>query len=228
MGYQYFQGYFFCRPQMAEHREVPAHKLNYLRILQMANRPEMDREALSEVMKRETSLTYRLLRCLNSPTFTLRTSVGSIPQALTLLGDHGIRKWVSLVCVAAMGEDKPDELVMVPLIRARLCELLASITSLVDEAGNLFFMGLLSVMDVIIDMPLSAVLADIPVQEEIKQALLGKGGRFRDVLEIAINYETGTWDQLVRAARRARVNEELIPDLFNQSLDWAKQIVSIT
>jgi c-di-GMP-related signal transduction protein len=227
MGYQFFQGYFFCRPQMAERREIPARKLNYLRILQMANKPALDREELSEAIKRETSLTYRLLRYLNSPTFALRANVDSIPKALNLLGDDGIRRWVSLVSVAAMGEDKPNELIMVPLLRARFCELLAPVTGLIHKAGNLFFMGLLSVMDAIMDMPLSTVLADIPVQDEIKGALLGQAGQLRDVLEIAINYETGTWEQLVEVTKRARVDEELVPDLFDQSLDWAKGVMNI-
>jgi c-di-GMP-related signal transduction protein len=227
MGYQYFQGYFFCRPQMAERREVPACKLNYLRILQMANEPELDREALAEVIKRETSLTYRLLRYLNSPTFGLRANVDSIPQALTILGDDGARKWLALVAIVAMGDDKPNELLMVPLIRARFWELLAPITGLLQIAGNLFFMGLLSVMDVTMDMPLSEVLVDMPIQDEIKGALLGRGGQLRDVLEIAINYEAGRWDQLLNVTKRARVNEDVVPDLFEQSRDWAKQVASM-
>lgn len=227
MGYQYFQGYFFCRPEMAERREIPAIQLNYMRILQVANRRELEINQLAYAIKQEPSLVYRLLRYLNSPVFPLRANVSSIPHALTLLGEKGIRKWISLVCLAAMAKDKPAELVMVPLVRARLCELLAGISNLRARADDLFLMGLLSAMDAILDRPMSVVLEGIQVQEEIKEALLGQAGPCRDVYEIVSNYETGTWAPLLEAAGRLRVNENLLPELFLQSLDWANQVVSV-
>jgi c-di-GMP-related signal transduction protein len=227
MGYGFFQGYFFCRPQMAERRSIPAHKLNYMRALEIANQPEIDIQELAEAIKQEASLIYRLLRYLNSPIFALRTSIDSIAHALTLLGERAIRKWVSLVSLSAMGEDKPAELVMVPLVRARFCELIAAITSLRARADELFLMGLLSGMDAILDTPMSALLSEIPVPDEIKDALLGKVGHFRDVYEIVSNYETGTWEPLLQAVGRVRVKEELVPELFLKSLDWANQVWSL-
>lgn len=227
MGYQYFQGYFFCRPEIAQRREIPAIKLNYLRILQIANRPEIEMDRLAYAIKQEPSLVYRLLRYLNSPVFPLRANVSSIPHALTLLGEKGIRKWISLVCLAAMAKDKPAELLMVPLVRARLCELLAGITSQRARAGDLFLMGLLSAMDAILDTPLNVVLAGIQIQEEIKEALLGHAGPFHDVYEIVLNYETGTWVPVLAATGRLRVNENLLPELFLQSLDWANEVISV-
>ncbi len=225
LGYQYFQGYFFCRPQMAEGRAIPANKLNYLRVLQIANRPDIDIEELAAAIKQEASLIYRLLRYLNSPVFAFRSNVASIPHAITLLGGDGIRRWISLVSLAAMSEDKPRELVMVPLVRARFCELIAASTNLRAKSGELFLMGLLSAIDAILDTPMSAVLEGIPVPVEIKEALLGQPGNFRDIYEIVSNYETGTWEPLLQALGRARVKEESIPELFLNSLDWANQVI---
>jgi c-di-GMP-related signal transduction protein len=227
MGYQYFQGYFFCRPEMSKRRDIPAYKLNYLRVLQIANQPELDVGKLTDAIRREASLAYRLLRYLNSPAFALRANVGSISHALTLLGERGIRRWISLVSIAAMGEDKSPELVMTLLVRARFCELLAEHAGLQKRTSDLFLMGLLSGMDAILDMPMSEVLADIPVQDEIKEALLGDAGGFRDVLEIAMSYEAGTWKQLIESAKQARVHEEVVPELFLQSLAWANQVLGV-
>jgi c-di-GMP-related signal transduction protein len=226
MGYRYFQGYFFCRPEMHEGRTIPPHKLNYLRILQIANRPDVDIDELAGAIKQEASLVYRLLRYLNSPIFAFRTKVVSIAHAITLIGERGVRKWISMVSLAAMSEGKPRELVVVPLIRARFCELIAAISRLKARADELFLMGLLSTIDAILDTPMSAVLADIPVLNEIKEALLGQRGEFRDIYEIASNYETGTWEPLHKAVERARVKEELVPELFMKSLDWANQLIS--
>jgi c-di-GMP-related signal transduction protein len=226
MGYRYFQGYFFCRPEMEQGRSIPANKLNYLRILQMANRPDADIDELAGAIKQEASLVYRLLRYLNSPIFAFRTQVVSIAHAITLIGERGIRKWISMVSLAAMSEGKPRELVVVPLIRARFCELIAAISRLKARADELFLMGLLSTIDAILDRPMSTVLADMPVPDEIKEALLGQGGEFRDIYEIAANYETGTWEPLHKAVERARVKEDLVPELFMKSLDWANQLIS--
>ncbi len=224
LGYVYFQGYFFCRPQMVERRDVPAHKMNYVRILQEVNRTELDLKEIGQVIKREASLAYRLLRYLNSPAFALRTEVHSIPHALSLLGESGVRKWVSLVTVAAMGEDKPGELVMLPLVRARFCELLAPLAGMRQHENDLFLMGLLSAMDAILDMPLAKVLAEVPVKSEIKESLLGRPGRFRSVYEIVMNYEAGMWEEVSRFAAQLKINEEKVPDLYMSALDWGKEI----
>ncbi len=226
LGYAYFQGYFFCRPQMVERRDVPRQKMNCLLILQAVNRPELDLKEIGLVVKREASLAYRLLRYLNSPAFALRTEVHSIPHALSLLGESGIRKWVSLVTVAAMGEDKPGELVMLPLVRARFCELLAPLAGMRKDENDLFLMGLLSAMDAILDLPLSKVLAEVPVRSEIKDALLGKATPFRSVYEIVVNYEAGLWDEVSRSAAKLKINEEKVPDLYMLALKWGKEIVA--
>jgi EAL and modified HD-GYP domain-containing signal transduction protein len=226
MGYRYFQGHFFCQPQMAERRSIPAQKFNYLRILQIANQPDIDIEELAAAIKLEASLIYRLLRFLNSPVFGLRTNVGSISHALSLLGENGIRKWISLTSLAVMGEDKSTELVTVPLVRARFCELIAAITSLRARSHELFLMGLLSGMDAILDTPMSTLLDGMPVSDDIREALLDKGGQFRDVYEIVSNYETGAWAPMLEAVGRSRVSEEVVPELFLKSLDWANQVMS--
>ncbi len=228
LGYAYFQGYFFCRPQMVERRDVPRYKLNFVQILNVVNRPELDLHEVAELVKREASLTFRLLRYLNSPAFALRMEVRSIPHALSLLGESGVRKWVSLVAVAAMGEDKPGELVMLPLVRARLCELLAPLAGMRKFENDLFLMGLLSAMDAILDMPLSKVLADVPVKSEIKQALLGGESPFRVIYELVMNYETGVWEEVSRAASKLKIDEERVPDLYMKALEWGKEIVAGT
>ena len=227
LGYQYFQGYFFCRPQVAQRRTIPTQKLQYMRVMQIVNQPDVDLQRLAAAIKQDASLTYRLLRYMNSPLFALRTTVTSVQHALTLLGEFAIRKWISLVSVSAMSEDKPAELVILPLIRARFCELIALATVLRYKSEELFLMGLLSAMDAILDIPMNALLSEIPVCDEIKFALMGGAGKFRDVYEIVSNYETGTWEPLLEAVKRVHMNEEAIPELFLKSLDWANQVFSL-
>jgi c-di-GMP-related signal transduction protein len=224
MGYEYFQGCFFCRPQMVSRKSVPANRAMYLRLLQAANRPQLDRTEIAGLMKQDASLNYRLLRYLNSPAFPLLNEVHSIPHALSLLGERATRRWVSLVCVAEMGEGKSEELVKMPLLRARFCELLGEAAGMTGETNDLFLLGLLSMMDILLEMPMAEVLADLPVNEELKKALLGRSGRYARVLEAALIYETGTWNQLTESALALGVHENAIPELHLRAVEWAGQV----
>jgi len=225
-GYVYFQGYFFSRPEMLTHHDVPAHKLTYLRILQAANQKHIDMGQVAERIKSEASLSYRLLRYLNSPAFFLASEVRSIPHCLALLGERGTRKWVSLVAVACMTDGKPEELVTVPLIRARFCELLAPAAGLGDSADDLFLLGLLSAIDAVLDMKMDDVLKEIKIRQEISDALLGKENRFREILEIVFCYEKGQWQEIDRAAKRWHIHPDKVPELFMQSLEWMRGLTS--
>ena len=225
-GYTLFQGYFFSRPEMLSRRSIPAYKLSYLRVLQAANQARVDLQDIGEKIKAEASLSYRLLRYLNSAAFPLLTEIHSIPHALTLLGERGVRRWVSLVAVACMGNDKPAELTTLPLVRARFCELLAQPARLEDSANDLFLLGLLSAMDGILDMHMTDILKEIAVDEEIRDALLGQHNVLRDVFDIVVYYERGAWEDVSAAAARRDIAEDRIPDLYLQATDWAKAILA--
>jgi len=226
MGYELFQGYFFCRPEMVTRRGVPANKLVYLQLLRAATRQQIELTEIGDLIKQEVSLSYRLLRYLNSPLFGFVGEIHSIPHALRLLGERAIQKWISLVSVAAMADDKPGELVRMPLVRARFCELLAEAGNMELVAGDLFLLGLLSLLDAMLDIPIAQVLAGLPVDEEIRNALNGQPSRFRALFEVALDYETGTWEQLEESARAAGLDEAIIPEIYSSALAWADGILS--
>jgi EAL and modified HD-GYP domain-containing signal transduction protein len=213
-----FPGIFFQPAGNAHAPDIPSNKLNYLRVLQAVNQKEMNLHAVSDCIKSEASLGYRLLRYLNSPAFPLIAEVHSIPHALSLLGERGVRRWVSLVAIACMGDNKPEELIMLPLIRAHFCESLAPLAGLRSSANDLFLLGLLSAVDAILDMKMQDVVHEIAIGDEIRGALLGEQNKLRDIFDLALKYEMGCWDALAADARRLRIPENAIPELYvNQS-----------
>jgi c-di-GMP-related signal transduction protein len=228
IGYDFFQGYFFCRPQIVERRSVPANKSVYLQLLAAANEPLFSLYKISQLFRRDVSLSYRLLRYLNSPVFGFQAEIRSIPHALTLLGEHPLRKWISLVSVACLGDEVADSLLRLPLLRARFCELIAQRMEMRQETNELFLLGLLSVMDVLLNMRMPDVLAEIPVNVEIRRALLGEESRYRPIFEVVLDYESGTWDQLIHSARHVGLHEEFLPDLYLQSVRWVSQVLDDT
>src|SRR5579863_9627109 len=221
MGYSLFQGYFFCRPQMMQHRALPSFKLAYLQLLQAATAPEFDIRELASKIKHEATLTFRLLRYLNSAFFGLRSEIHSVPHALSLLGERELRKWIAVVSVGVLASGKPDELMTVPLVRGRFCELMAPLAGMQGHANDLFLMGLLSVMDAILDQPLDFVLAQIPVRSEIKEALLARTGLSWRLLEIATAHERAEWEKASVLVSETGMNEEKVSSLYISAVDWS-------
>jgi EAL and modified HD-GYP domain-containing signal transduction protein len=226
IGYDYFQGYFFCRPQVVNRRSMPANKMVYLELLQAANAPVFDLQKISLIFRRDVSLSYRLLRYLNSAAFAFHAEIHSIPHALTLLGERAMRKWISLVSVAGLGDEVADGLLRLPLLRAMFCELIGEKIGMHRETNELFLLGLLSVMDALLNMRMVDVLVQIPIDEEIKKALLGKPSRYRPVFEVVLDYESGTWEQLAHSARHIGLHEDYLPDLYLRSVRWVSEVLA--
>jgi c-di-GMP-related signal transduction protein len=221
MGYSLFQVYFFCRPGMMRHRGLPSFKLAYVELLRAATAPEFDIQKLASKIKHEASLTFRLLRHLNSAAFGLCSEVRSVPHALSLLGERELRKWIAVVSVGVMADGKPDELMTVPLVRGRFCELLAPLAGMAKHANDLFLMGLLSVMDAVLDQPLDSIVADLPVRQEIKEALVAQKGLYWKLLDLATAYERAEWEKVNLLASQLAIGEDQASARYVSAVDWS-------
>lgn len=224
-GYSLFQGYFFCRPDVVQGRDIPGNKMNYLRILQEINAPDISFDNLEAVIKHDVSLSYKLLRFLNSTFFAFSAQVESIRHALVLLGVREIKKWVNLVALCNMAVDKPRELVVFALVRARFCESLAGLIGEPGRSADCFLMGLFSLIDGLVDRPLEAVLEGVPLQDDIKHALLGRPNRFNSVFNLVQAYEQGEWPVIESAAGELGFDAQELPRLFLESVQWANVTV---
>ena len=151
----------------------------------------------------------------------MKAKVNSIKHALTLLGILEVRKWASLISLKSMGEDKPDELVVVSIIRARFGELIAQTVGMQKQAPDLFLLGMFSMIDAFLDRPLVDVLAELPINEEIKAALLGADNRFRDIFELILGYEKADWIKFSEYALKLKLDERLVPELYHKALKSA-------
>ena len=183
-GFLYFQGYFFRKPEIMTAHEIPANRINYLRMLQAVSRAELDLREVENVLKSEASLCYRLLRYMNSAVFGFGSEIHSVRHALSLIGEREIRRWVRLVAAVGAGQQKSSELVLCALTRARFCELLAPQVQHGDS--DLFFLGLLSLMDVILEMPMASVLEKVSVDHETKAVPLGSINHLRPLYQLML------------------------------------------
>jgi EAL and modified HD-GYP domain-containing signal transduction protein len=229
-GYNFFQGYFFARPALVRGKQIPAYKLTCARLLSETQHAEIDFKRLTALIREDVSLTYKLLRYVNSALFGCYTEIRSIGQALAILGEAKIHHWAALAALPAMAQDKPGELITHSLVRARFCERISQTAGLPDcKLG--FLMGLLSLLDGLIDLPLTEALDQVSVAPDIRGALLGTAGKsnvLAQVYELACAYEAGDWDGTVALASKLRIQLPVIGQAYAESTLWAHQALHAT
>lgn len=221
-GFVYFQGYFLRRPETLSTHDLPANQWNYLRMLQEVSRPELDLAGLEKLIKAEASICYRLLRYLNSAAFAFRKEIHSVKHALSLLGEHDVRRWVRLVAAVGAGRNKTSDLVLSALVRGRFGELLSP--RVPHGESDLFLMGLLSLIDAMLEMPMESVLEKIPLDQETKSVLLGRASVLRPVYQLMLAQECGEWQAAASLSEGLQLDLEEVAGLYWQAQHWAREI----
>ncbi len=226
-GYGLFQGYFFSKPVIVSSRDIPTIKLNYVQVVEEVNRKELNFYDLERVIKQDTSLCYTLLNYINSAYFGLRERITSIRHALVLLGESEVRKWASLVLLTFIGEDKPPEVLVASLVRAKLCEGLARHVGLHGSESELFLVGMFSMLDVLMGRPLQEILGRMRLTDDVNNALLHRKSRYRGAFDLVISYQTVDWEGFSRHAKKLRLDEAKVPQVYLEAVAWADQIASL-
>ena len=189
LGFTYFQGDFFAKPRLIRHRGVGTGGISSLRALGELSAADASFDDLERIISSDVGLSLKLLRYVNSAFFALPRNIGSVREALTLLGTRTVRRWATVMAMSAI-PDAPHELVSIALHRARMCEMLAG-SALPEERETLFTIGLFSVADALLDAPMEEVLESLPFSDEIRAALLRREGPKGDLLTAVLAYERG-------------------------------------
>jgi len=218
----YFQGYFFRKPEMVSTHEMPANRINYLRMLQAVSSPDLDMAGLEHLIRGEASICYRLLRYLNSSMFGFRNEIHSVKHALAILGEREMRRWVRLVAAVGAGQDSSSDLLLSSLVRARFAELLTP--KVPHGESDLFLMGLLSLIDAMLEMPMEKVLEMIPLDKETKAVLLGQASILRPVHQLMLAHESGEWEAAAGIAESMQLNKEETASMYLEAQQWARDI----
>jgi c-di-GMP phosphodiesterase len=220
-GCSLFQGYYFCRPQTVSVKAMSANQLTQMQLVAALMQDNVSLVTIEELLKRDTTLSYRVLRTVNSAAFGLRREIGSIREALLLLGLDQIRKWASLWTLAALNRG-PSELVTMTIVRARTCEAVGNALGRNDQ--GYFLLGLCSLLDALLGQPMKQVVAELPVTAEIRGALLGESNHARQVLDAVARYERADWLESSSAAAAAGLDEDTLPQAYLDALAWARAV----
>lgn len=222
LGFRLFQGFFFCRPNTLAQNAPQQDRTQLFRIVSEVQRSDITIDEAAELVRTDVALTYRLLNCLNSVVFGVRQPVESLRQALVLLGMPRVRAWISLMALSQV-KGKSQEVVRIALVRASMAQRLAERYGAGDP-DVLFTIGLLSVLDGLLDMDMADVLLRLPLADPIKGALLGGGESEGVVLRSVLAYERGDFADALSAG--SGVSLDGLGEAWLAAVGWADETAS--
>nr|WP_320010041.1 HDOD domain-containing protein [uncultured Desulfobulbus sp.] len=220
LGFHYFQGYFFAKPESLKITEIASNKISLINLLTEINKAETTVEQLENIIATDVSISYKLLRYINSSFYHLLKEVDSIRQAIIYLGDQEIRRFVTLVIVSELAADKPPELIRLSIIRARWCQLVAESCKQVTDSGEFFLLGLFSLIDAILDKPMQQVLEMLPLSDAIREALIDTGGPYAPFLLVLLTYEKGQTKECLRNLRKIKADPSKVYDHYLEAVQF--------
>jgi len=219
VGYEHFQGYFLGSPRALKVRELSVTRLAIMELLAAVHNLDTSVEALEEKIVRDVSLSFKLLKLVNSPFFGVPQEVDSVKRAVVLLGRDEIRKLVSLLALSG-NSDRPTATMEIALLRARICELLAQKAGMPSE--SFFTVGMFSALDVLMEQPIRKIIGQLPLSEIIKDGILDRSGILGEALNCALAIEQARWSEMSFAT----LDEQQLAEVSREAMHWTHSVVS--
>jgi c-di-GMP phosphodiesterase len=224
-GYEYFQGYFFSRPSMLVRDEVPLNHLNSMGLLASLSKTPLDQREIERLVLADAPFCFRLMRQVNSPLYGVRDHIDSVQRALVVIGEDEFRKLATVAIAGSLVQERPHALVALSLQRARFCELLAPYLN--EDPVEQYLVGLLSLLDVMLQTSMASLVDMLPLRPALRQALLGEHSAIAVPLSVAKSYETGDWASSVASDEIARLGSEVLNDICFRATRWAEAALPV-
>ncbi|MBU0947011.1 MAG: HDOD domain-containing protein [Proteobacteria bacterium] len=221
LGFGYFQGYFFSRPEMMQNKDISPMKQNVLQLLMKVFCEDFSIDELEETICRDVSMSFKLLNYINSAAFSRLTPIQSVRQAIAFLGINEFRIFVTVIAVAKLCQEKPSELIRSSVIRARFLALLAIELGKKKDKDIYFMLGLFSLIDAMLDHSMDELMKNLPINDALKKALTKRRGELFSALEFIELYEQGEWDILEQRSQAAEIPEGKIASFYLEAITWA-------
>lgn len=218
IGFDYFQGFFFCKPQMLSEDKLPLSRVTTLRLLAKLQDPNISLSGIEQNLVLDVTLSYKLLSYANSAFMGLARKIDSIRHAVSMVGTERVRTWAGLMMFASV-DNKPKELMVSAALRGKMCAELARASGHTGE-DKYTTVGLFSMLDALLDRPLHQILELIPLSEDVASALEKRTGPMGEALGCAEAYERGDWDN----ARFGQLSETSIRDAYLEAVDWSRTV----
>ena len=223
-GFTLFQGYYFCRPLLLKYRKMPANRSSHFQILELLQHDPLDLRQLSQLVKRDSSLTFRFLRLVNSPLSGMSQTVRSIQSALLVLGDDTVRRIATLAITSELTAKQPPEILRMAFVRGRFCELAAGLCAL--GQAEQYLLGIFSLLPAMLRIPMADLASALPLREKIREALLGSVSIESSLLRWVEAHERGDWVKCDAIVHSYGLNLEAMIRCYAEAVIWAEAVLN--
>jgi EAL and modified HD-GYP domain-containing signal transduction protein len=227
LGFSYFQGYFFSRPEVLHSRSLTPCQISLADIMSEMSKEEPDIDKVAKAFELDVSLSFKLLRYTQSPIFKREKDISTIKQAIVVLGNEELRRFVSLLFAAKYSEGKPQVLTALSLVRARFCESVTILTSQNQEQSSAFLVGLLSLLDAMLDSKLEELLDALPLSEHIKTSLTKNEGALALYLKLVTCFEQGDWSTAEKISQQLNLDKDDTASKYQEAVNWTYERLSL-
>lgn len=224
LAFNYFSGYYFTRPRLSAPHRLDNHRLKVIELLNLV-RSHAEIKELEASVKRDAAITFRILRYINSPANGLRQEIRSIAHAMTLLGYDQLYRWLTLLLFASeKAEPRSQLLLKNALVRARLVELLGREKITGPEQDGLFLVGILSLLEALLNVPMEKALENFQLPQQVSLALLKGEGIYAPFLDLAIACEESEQDAIEVLAAVCGLDAARVNAAHVEALVWAEEV----
>jgi len=224
LGFDLFQGYFFALPEARIQRQLPASKMNLVDLMGESSHADFDLNRINQIIERDAALSYLLLKFINNPLVNKRYKITSLKHALNYMGEVEIKKFIALLSLANLGDDKPIELIHMSLVRAKFFDLLSQERRINTDPPIGFLIGLFSLLDALLDQSMPDVLRQLPLTDDVNDALLGKSNEFNHYITLVRAFESALWLNVVKQSKELDIDQKLLHSLYNQAIIWGNGV----
>jgi EAL and modified HD-GYP domain-containing signal transduction protein len=224
LGFDFFQGYFFAQPEVRIQRQLPASKMNLVDLMGESSSNAFNIDRISQIIERDAALSYLLLKFINNPTINKRYKITSLRHALNYMGEVEIKKFIALLSLTNLGDEKPLEIIHMSLVRAKFFDLLSQERGLNADPPIGFLVGLFSLLDGLLDQDMSDVLRQLPLTDEVNDALLGRSNEFNHYLTLVRAFESALWMNVIKVSRELNLDQKHLHSLYNQAIVWGNGV----
>jgi c-di-GMP-related signal transduction protein len=218
-GCSLFQGYFFSQPVLIQSRAVPRNNFVYLNLLAQLQREPSNLRKLEQVISADAALCYRMLRLANSALQHHPGVISTIREALLMVGEDALRRMVTVAMTGAVSGERSSALISMVLIRARFCELIAP--AIGQDPAELYLLGMLSLLDALLQTPFPRILQTLPINPAMKLALAGDPSSAGLALALIRSLESCDWPRCEEIQLQLGLAEDAIAAAYTESLHWA-------
>lgn len=227
-GYDFFQGYYFAKPTIVSTYDIPSYfNFNYEEIENLSM-TEASIDSITEIIEKDPSLSLKLLKLVNPPFYHAHQKISSVKQAVMLLGLLEIKKWLYILSVkereCVYRHDSKD-VIQLSLTRAKMCESIERLRKNRTATSAYFTLGMFSLMDKLVGVPMEKVIRDLPLQDELSDALFGIQNPLKDVLDLVMAVEKAQWGIISEKCKVLNIDEKDLFKIYAESLNWSNQLM---